>query len=34
MSKKEEVQDLFLASSWKRRERPLLEGIGTAQVRF
>lgn len=34
MSKKEEVQDSFLASSWKRRGRLLLEGTGTTQVRF
>jgi len=34
MLKKEEVQGLFLASSWKRRERPLLGGTGTIQVRF
>lgn len=34
MSKKEEVQGSFPASSWKRRERLLLEGTGTTQVRF
>lgn len=34
MSKKEEARGLFLASSWKRRERLLLGGTGTTQVRF